>query len=267
MRSSLLTLVCWAVMVWNTSAQDQPDQAKYELIRETVNFLATDKRVSQDTAFRISCETLDYGCFGQQLADNPIAGIGQWYNRWRSTAATDEASLKTLKERIFADIFERPGKSYRKQLAGYDGYVSRMADLVTPVAETVGQAETIEDTTVEERVPDHAGLQPIYPEPSTDQNDNPENENTMIAYLAIVIGLIALVIAGLPFIKRKEQAQPAGFDGLEELHLRLDGIALRMKNLEQKNSDAQVADAITHLTEIMESVEKRVVELENRVSE
>src|SRR3546814_17768777 len=105
MRSGLLTLSCWVMLTWSAFAQEQVDRAKYELIRETINFLATDKAVSQDTTFRISCETLNYGCFGQQLADNTIAGIARWYNRWQSVSVTDEAALVTLKDRYFADIF------------------------------------------------------------------------------------------------------------------------------------------------------------------
>src|SRR3546814_1155664 len=71
----------------------------------------------------------------------------------------------------------------------------------------------------------------------------------MIAYLAIAIGLLALVIAALPFIKKKEPEQPADFDGLEDLHRRLDGIALRMKSLEQKITDAQAAEAVSRSEE------------------
>jgi len=112
-------------MVWSALAQDQTDRAKYELIRETINFLATDKAVSPDTSFRISCETLDYDCFKQQLSSNPVNGIERWYNAWRSMQATDEAELATLRNQIFSDIFERPGKGYRKQLAGYKAYVAR----------------------------------------------------------------------------------------------------------------------------------------------
>lgn len=268
MRSGLLILVCWTMLAWSAFAQEHIDRAKYELIRETINFLATDKAVSQDTTFRISCETLDYECFGQQLSNNPIAGIERWYNRWRSISAADEAGLSKLRNLIFADIVERSGKGYRKQLAGYEGYVARTTDLIAmaPPAENLPVDEAAEDTVLE-AVPDHAGLQPIYPEQLTDQIDNPEKENPMIAYLAIAIGLIALALAALPFVKKKEPEKPADFDGLEELHRRLDGIALRMKNLEQKITDAQMGDAVTHLTEIMESVEKRVVELESRVSE
>src|SRR5690606_849433 len=153
-------------------------------------------------------------------------------------SATDEAGLKTVRDQIFADIFERSGKGYRKQLAAYNGYVTRTADLIAPTAENIRPEEAIEDT-IPESVHDHAGSQAVYPEQLTDQIDNPEKENTMIAYLAIAIGLVALAIAALPLIKKKEPQQPTDFDGLEELHRRLDGIALRMKNLEQKITDAQ----------------------------
>lgn len=268
MRRAMLALVCWAMLAWSAWAQEQTDRAKFELIRETINFLATDKAVSGDTTFRVSCETLDYACFDQQLVGNPIAGIERWYSRWRSMAAADEAGLKALRGRIFADIFEREGKGYRKQLAAYDGYVAHTAELIDPSTESaLPDPDVAVEDTLSERVPDHAGSQVIYPEHVTDPIDNTEKENPMIAYFAIAIGLIALAIAALPFLRKKEPVQAEDFDGLEEMHRRLDGIALRMKNLEQKMTDAQASEAMSHLTDIMESVEKRVVELENRVSE
>src|SRR5690606_23495316 len=120
----------------------------------------------------------------------------------------------------------------RKQLAGYDSYIARTDDLLAPPAESaaVENAAVDTDTLLGEQVVDHADLQPIYPEQLTDQIDNPEKENPMIAYFAIAIGLIALAVAALPLIRKKEPEQrPTDFDGLEELHRRLDGIALRMK--------------------------------------
>ncbi len=259
MRSGLLTMVCMAVLVWNAFAQDQADQAKYELIRETINFLATDKAVSQDTNFRISCETLDYGCFKQQLSSKTIAGIEQWYNSWRSMTVTDEAQLVALRNQVFADIFERPGKGYRKQLAGYEAYVSRIESLIDPPVDELPM-ELIPEDTDSALLLSPAELYPTNPEQLTDRNDNPEKDDTMIAYFAIAIGIIALIIAALPIIKKKEQQLPADFRGLQE---RLDELAEQMKRLEARTADGQIKDAIHSLTEIMESVEKRVVELEN----
>ncbi|SEL14171.1 hypothetical protein [Parapedobacter koreensis] len=258
MRSGLLAIVCTVLFVWDASGQDEADQAKYELIRETINFLATDKAVSQDTAFRISCETLDYDCFKQQLSSKPIAGIDRWYDSWRSMAATDEAALVALRNQVFADIFERPGKGYRKQLAGYEGYISRIEGLLHPPVDE--PMEQIATDTVPDSLLNLAESQSTYPEQLTDQNDNPEKEDTMIAYLALAIGIIALIIAARPILKKKEQQTPVHF-GLPE---QLDELAVRMKRLEQKIADSQIKDeAIASLTEIMESVEKRVVELEN----
>lgn len=257
MRRGLLTILGIAALVWNAFAQEQVDHAKYELIRETINFLATDKSVSQDTSFRISCETLDYDCFTQQLSVKPIAGIDRWYNSWRSMTATDQAGLVALRNQVFADIFERPGKGYRKQLAGYESYVSQTERLIS-LNDEVLQEDTVIDTVPTSVVPDQ--LQPANPEQFTDQNENPEKENTMIAYLAIAIGIIALIIAFLPVFKKREQQAPADFQGLQE---RMDELAARMKRLEQKTQDSQIKDAIASLTDIMESVEKRVVDLEN----
>jgi len=261
MRRGLLTLVYTSLIVWSAFAQDQTDRAKYELIRETINFLATDKAVSPDTSFRISCETLDYDCFSQQLSSNPVNGIERWYNAWRSMKATDPAELVTLRNQIFADIFERPGKGYRKQLSGYRTYVARTESLIHPSAEEAPMEQIVADTTPESG-DTSLGSQVIYPEQLTNQNDNPEKEDPMIAYLALTIGIIALIAAALPLFKKKEPQIPVDFQSVQE---RLDELAVRMRRLEQKIGDSQIKDeAITSLTEIMESVEKRVVELEGR---
>ena len=65
-------MICTAIAAFGALAQERTEQVNYELIRETINFLASDKAVSQDTNFRISCETLDYDCFKQQLSSKPI---------------------------------------------------------------------------------------------------------------------------------------------------------------------------------------------------
>lgn len=262
MRRGLLTLLFATVMAWSAFAQGQADRAKYELIRETINFLATDKAVSPDTTFRISCETLDYDCFKQQLSSNPVNGIERWYNAWRSMQATDEAGLATLRNQIFSDIFERPGKGYRKQLAGYQAYVARTEDLIRPPVDEVPMDQIAADTAETRQQSAQSGA--IYPEETDVENKNPEKEDTMIAYLALTLAIIALVLVALPLFKKKEQQpQPvADFYGIQE---RLNELAVRMKHLEHKLSDGQIKDeALISLTEIMESVEKRVVELEGR---
>lgn len=260
MRRGLLTLISITVFVWNALAQDQTNQAKYELIRETINFLATDKAVSQDTNFRISCETLDYDCFRQQLSKKSIAGIERWYNSWRSMTAADEAGLTAIKNQIFADIFDRPGKGYRKQLAGYEAYISRVEHLLDLEAGNAPLAGFEEDT-VAESVLSPAEMYPIYPEETAEQNEPQKKENPMIAYLAIVIAIIALIIVVLPILKKREQPLPGGF---QDLHERLDELTVHMQRLETNAVDGQIKDAIASLTDIMEAVEKRVVELENK---
>ncbi len=240
-------------MVFGAFAQNRLEEAKYELIRETIDFLATDRAVSQDTGFRITCETLDYDCFTQQLASKkPIAGIDRWYNTWRRMTVANEAELAGLRNQLFADILDRPGKGYRKQLAGYATYLARTESLVNPPAATpaASYADTVHveeaDTT-----------------PQVEQHDNPKAENSMIAYLALIIGIIALGITLRPLLKTNDRQQaPPDAEDLEGLQIRLDGLAMRMKRLEDKLTDAQLADALTNLTQIMESIEKRVVELE-----
>lgn len=264
MRRSLL-IIAMVTSVWSAFGQEQTDRAKYELIRETINFLATDKVVSRDTNFRISCETLDYDCFKQQLSGQPIAGIERWYNSWRSMTVADEAGLVALRNQVFADIFERPGKGYRKQLIGYEAYVSRTEQLIDPYADYPPPVETSVDT---------ASLPVATPaelnEPAAEQlgtpTDTPEKNNTMIAYFALALGLIALIVAARPIFGKKEpQQQPVDSQLLLE---RLDELAVRIERLERTMADnQQIKDATGSLTEIMEAIESRVVALEKNTKQ
>ncbi len=263
MRKGLLAIVCTAMVNWNAFAQDQIDRAKYELIRETINFLATDKAVSQDTNFRITCETLDEGCFKQQLSRKTIAGIDRWYNSWQSTTVTDEAGLIALRNQLFADILERPGKGYRKQHPGYEGYIANMEDIINQYAQ---YGEEIPMSVMDVDTASTPLLSPpeSYPsnlDPLVDQDENSKTEDTMIAYLALAIGILAIVIAVRPLFKKQEQHSPLD---TQILRNQLDELTWQVKRLEDKVTDTQEQDeAITNLTDIMESVEKRVVELEN----
>lgn len=178
---------------------------------------------------------------------------------------TDTAELVALRDHIFADILERPGKGYRKQLADYEEYTVRIEHLIEQYRSGMPLEETAADTNpaLSDSV---AGVYPVNPEQHSYENENPENENSekdnpMIAYLALALGIIALVIAALPVLKKKEEQPSTDFQALGE---RMDELALRMKRLEQQATDLRSNDAVTTLTEIMESVEKRVVALENR---
>src|SRR5690606_25843429 len=113
----------------------------------------------------------DYGCFKQQLSGNPIAGIERWYNAWRSMKATDEAGLTTLRNQLFTDIFERPGKGYRKQLAGYKAYVARTENLIHPSVDEV-PVEQIALDSAETPAQHPVQSDIIYPEQTNEGNAN-----------------------------------------------------------------------------------------------
>jgi len=255
MRNCLLSLLIVVSLVCTAFAQSQSDSAKFEIIRETINFLATDKVVSADTTFRITCDVLDYDCFRRELSSEPIAGIVRWFDSWRNMAASNEAGPVALRDKIFADIFNRPGKGYRKQLPHYETYITRVDQLINPPAPESPLDEVSMDPI--EEVP------PIYLAPEEEYINTPEveeNAQPMIAYFALACSLLALLlVARLVFRKKEVEASNAFLD----LSERLDDLSMRLQRLENKLLDNQLkGEAVATLTEIMESVERRVVELE-----
>lgn len=259
MRKSLLSIIFTAVLVWNAAAQGQADHAEYEIIRETINFLATDTRVSRDTGFRISCETLDYDCFKQQLSANTIAGIERWYNSWRSAEVTDEAALAAFRDQVLKDILDRPGKGYRRELAGYEGYISRIERLIQLPVDGIPAVQADTNTT-ETAAVTPPGWQPTAPADPGDQPETPKTGSNTLAYIAVFIGLLALALAAWQLFN-KRVVQPDG--DVQDLREHLNELSARIRRLEHQPADSRMADAVASLTDIMESIEKRVVELEN----
>src|SRR3546814_11519043 len=116
---------------------------------------------------------------------------------------TDTAGLIALRDRIFADIFERQGKNYRKKLIGYESYVSRTQQLIDqyPDGMSLEEAAAVDiGMTASDSL---AGLSPNEPEPPTIENDNSAKNNPMIASLALSLGLLELIIAFLPILQKK----------------------------------------------------------------
>src|SRR3546814_11578130 len=100
---------------------------------------------------------------------------------------TDTAGLIALRDRIFADIFERQGKNYRKKLIGYESYVSRTQQLIDqyPDGMSLEEAAAVDiGMTASDSL---AGLYPTEPEPPTLENEHSEKDNPMIDYPALAL--------------------------------------------------------------------------------
>lgn len=271
MRERLLLLLCFLLWMETSLAQNRAEVAKFELIRETIDFLATDRAVSQDTSFRISCVLPEFDCIAEELAaKQPIAGIGQWYDRWRAMPVTDSAELVALKNRILGDVVERSGKGYRKQLAGYDGYVDRINTLIDHFAQgaairsVASSTDEVTEGSVPAKLSDEDRWADTDPVSSAlrhnVQQDSPlKTENSMMLYLALGLGVGALIIAILTLLQLRKLQHS---NELESLTARMAELSRQVDRLERRLGDSQHKEAVSHLTEIMEKIEKRVVVLE-----
>lgn len=250
--------------VYGQSEQDNADFSKFELIRATLNFLSSDHIVSTDTTFRLSCDHLDYECVESSGVFNVVTGIETWYKRWKAVPVSDSLSVVKLKDRLIADVIERRGKGYRRQLPHYEAFVLQTNGILenfnsSQMLNTLGRNESDE---VAMRVDgfDGGNVQDGSSNTSHDANAaNTSDTTNWLVYLALCLSVIAAVMSYLAMTKKKEQNLPLSVLGTPE---RLDDLTMRLRRLERSVNESHSEEAVRNLTEIMELVERRVAELE-----
>src|SRR5690606_2843764 len=95
---------------------------------------------------------------------------------------------------------------------------------------------------------------------STSNSDSPA-ASTWLLYLALGLAALALVCSYLALTRKKEPTLPLTLENTPE---RVDELTLRLRRLERIVKESQSEEAVANLVSIMESVEKRVAELESK---
>jgi hypothetical protein len=257
------------------------DSIKFEMIRETVNFLAKDKNISKDLNFKVDCSKPDYSCLEVNIGKKRLAGVLTKVLIWdqKKKNNTPEDIVK-IKERIFADVLEPPDKVYRKNLLSYVAYKNKMEFLLakgkqpttTPVragsVRPIPKLAKIKTDTAKAQVegPESIPADDRDPDPPaeavTSIKEEPINKKDMqsnLVYVALAAAVISMVISFLalttrrPRSKKSSAPEPAPDNGS----------AAQSDRIQRVERDLREVDSnVKELQRSVGSLVKKVVELE-----
>lgn len=241
-------------------AESNIESIKYEILRETIHFLATDAKVSNNSTLEITCANSDYDCFEKQLA-NTITGISRWFKSWKEIKVADSEDLIHLKNTIHKEIVDRDGKSYRKDLPGYQSYLSKL-DHLMDAHPLINQDDDPPPTV---RLAYQSGPAQATLSENAIDNAPTNNPNHMLLYLALALGGLALFFAlRPPALKKETEARKKQIAQLSQEVARTNS---QIEEIHPKHSEKKTKEAHAFLQTKLEGIEKRLVELENKEPE
>ncbi|QXV63615.1 hypothetical protein INP83_10845 [Mucilaginibacter sp. 21P] len=270
----LLILLPYKVM-----AQGDYDKIRFDIIKETVNFLATDPKISTLKDFHVKCSKPDYQCLEANINDKKLRGVLQrvrgWDNKKENNGRED---ILRLKERIWKDIIDAPGKEYRRALPDYGAYVKKIDQLLRGIAITPGRAaqSPVPRTELKTRpatlgvVPDKVDEQELSDSPGqkntemVKENDNTTNKEVdfmddKMSLFAIVTSLTAILISFLALFRKapkvKAPAVPAP-------PVQLYADVAETRRLQQEF--VKVNQLLEQNDQLCKLLEKRLIELESQ---
>ncbi len=229
--------------------QNQLNDARFQLVRRSLEFLATDRKTFTNVTQPLCTECSNKEDLVTFIKTNQLKGaegrLGQWLTLAGSELTPD--NLAALKLKIIYDLTSGPGKDSRKELASYKAYAADM-DMIVANARTPAP-----ETTPEPTAPAAATIRPTDSSPGNDDSD--DTYLLPPVYLYILLGLLAMTVAILLIRLRKALGKARGND--EDLKkARKDLKALEKKLEEQDTQRRRSAEEITFLKDQLQVSEE-----------
>lgn len=240
----LLSILLYSICinaVGQAPSKQALEEAQYQIIRTTVDFLATDsKTFGKDKPKCTNCNTNDYVALKKYADDNKLAKVTELINEWKGTnldTTNDgwESWLDSFKLKVH-DKIANGEKVERQKLKGYANYTKTLDSIVDGLKEVNKPVTTLEPS-------------PMLG--SSDEKNTTEvekdNEEPMFTLLNIILaGCIVVAIILFYFINRKnkKKVNRDKKDSSEEkkklsskivaLKQNIDNLEDQKKNLEEK---------------------------------
>lgn len=203
-------------------AQDEPitrvnEREQFQMIKSTLEFLATDEKVFPRTKGGKCDNCQAYPDLTQYIRNNGLTGAGELVSSAQTEARrllqsqTDQPLVK-LRDYLIRRVTEGSSRAHRKQLPNYAAYTSQLNQIVADAGEqtTATDEPTTPSATVEAL--DAAGGDPA---PATTaalaQDDAPtgpetEGEKPFYGLLALILGIINSALIALLFLRNRKPA-------------------------------------------------------------
>lgn len=246
----------------DNDADKQIREAKFQIVKESIEFLASDKETFKDAKQRQCPSCKSYEELVIFVKNNKIKKADQLIVDWQSvevdaSVSNWEKSLTSFKEQVIAKITSGP-KSNRKKFSNYAAYKNRLDSIV----ENVSISEPIEDVPDIQKVEEEQSVvvEPKVTEPVKVMSEKSSESASFFAFLpdiskdmsyTIILLLLAVILFLLWVLRNKNQVIDKNSKALDD-HLHKSGstewqsknLINELKAVQQKLKEAEVEIAV-----------------------
>jgi DNA-binding protein YbaB len=242
----------------DNDADKQIREAKFKIVKESIEFLASDKETFKDARQRQCPSCKSYEELVVFVKNNKIKKADQLIGDWQSievdgSVSNWKKSLISFKDQVITKITSGP-KSNRKKFSNYDAYKNRL-DLII---ENVSISELIEDVPDIQKIEEEQSVvvEPKVTEPVKVMSEKSSESASFFAFLPdiskdmsyiIILLLLAVILFLLWVLRNKNQVIDKSSKTLDD-HLHKSGstewqsknLRNELKAVQQKLKEAEV---------------------------
>lgn len=127
------------------------EELKFELISVTIQFLATDEKISNTKDFPFDCKVLQYDCLNSYCENKQIVGGIDRVKKWKVIPVKNVSELKYLSDEIVGEITNvQDGKVYRTKFSNYEDYTRKLNEIVNSYVEKSSNQLPVGDDSMDE---------------------------------------------------------------------------------------------------------------------
>ena len=276
-KSVILILLLFSHVFVNAETQprEQTEDAKFGIIKATVEFLASDKDTFKDAKETTCSNCKTYEELISYVSRNKIKNADILIKKWQTvkidtTFANWEESLTEFKDIVITDI-SSGAKSKRKQLPGYQSYSKNIDSIIDSVSisepdpavvEKPDESDTIESTPAIEETNEttvtSSELKSYFDFLPTISKD---------MYYAIIFLLLAIIAFLAWMFSNKNKVLQNKIGSLERKLAKIESTERQSKNIsiDLKNASKKLKDAEKEIADLQENL-KAETERNQRLS-
>lgn len=254
-----LLLILLVGLIPRLCSGQNADNIRFEMIKETINFLGKDSKISKSKSFSLNCNKIKliekYACLEASITDQIFNGkkallarVRKWDEKKKGNTSADLLKLKTS---IFDDIINPVEKQYRQtEIPEYSAYLQKVDELIAGVKSN--STITRQSTTDQVGGPNDLDLQSTQAIIDKQQRslDSLKSEmskysvstpNNNIAYIALAAAIIGVIIGFVSYFN--------------------SGKLLKQYSLPSNTSSSETGPSVTDLKKIEEELTRKIVTL------
>lgn len=209
MKSILLILLLIPIL---GHGSNNLDETKFELISATIQFLATDEKISNSEDVEFGCKMLDYNCLIGYCQKKQIIGAQEKIEKWKEMSATNLKELQELSDEIIFEITnEKEKKDYRTKFVSYNDFILKHQDILNSYIEVPTSKVLVDNKSVPES------------ETNKDKHDKftINDRYNLLVILALGFALVSTFLSVFLIGKRKIT---------DKLIIKVDSMEVRLNN-------------------------------------